>query len=513
MREQAGVRILVVDNDERVGADITEMGERWGWQVEVVRTSPANMVERAHMAAFELRPHVAIVDVRLLDDYEDDRSGLQVLEFLRSARCILYSGYLTVDIVRSAQRTYAQIEEVIGKHEPPDMLERAIQQAIAKSSARHSHHQIEWRSQRPLQRLQSMPLGDAGMVSQEMVEDLLCRLFPTVHRLTIDAISRDEAASGLTARIDSLVLKVTRDDLEPVALRVAWAQRIEEEVARYHDFIDQRLAGLFYAQLVAHDLFWQIGGAVYSFLGAVQAGLPTFSAFYAQKEEPAEIAQPLRTFFTKSWQRYYQDAQPLAASTLFAAYDEVLNLRPKLETLTNDSSLTEFPINPAAWALQNASTSTATGARQAVTHGDLHGDNLFVDEDHAWVIDFERCGPGPILRDFVELEVDILTRLIGANGRTPPLYDTLLRVLVNQSRPDQVLICPADIEQDATLYKAFCVIIHIRRLAFEVAKFGDMHEYLWGILLDALFAAFLAHAMPERRLRALKLAAVLTEKL
>ncbi|MEZ4659782.1 MAG: hypothetical protein R2911_19675 [Caldilineaceae bacterium] len=230
MSEQAGARILVVDNDERVGADIIEMGKQWGWQVQVVHAAPADIVEQARTSAFAFRPHVAIVDVRLMDDYEDDRSGLEVLESLRSARCILYSGYLTLDIVRSAQRIYAQIEEVIGKNEPPDMLERAIQQAIAKSSARHSHHQIEWRSQRPLQRLQSTPLGDAGMVSQAMVDDLLCRLFPEARRLVIDAISRDEASSGLTARIDSLVLKVTRDDLEPVVLRVTSATRIEEEV-------------------------------------------------------------------------------------------------------------------------------------------------------------------------------------------------------------------------------------------------------------------------------------------
>ncbi|MEZ4659783.1 MAG: phosphotransferase [Caldilineaceae bacterium] len=198
----------------------------------------------------------------------------------------------------------------------------------------------------------------------------------------------------------------------------------------------------------------------------------------------------MHTFFRQTWQRYYQDAQPLLAPTLFDAYDGVLKLRPKLAALAEDARLAELPVNPVAWVGQNAAASAIAGARQAVTHGDLHGDNLFVDDEHAWVIDFERCGPGPILRDFVELEVDILTRLIGAHGSTPPLFDELVRVLVSQSRPDQVLICPVEIEPDAALYKAFCVIIHIRRLAFEVAKFGDMHEYLWGILLDALLSPF-----------------------
>ena len=513
MSADSAARILVVDNDQRVGADIAQICQIQGWQVQVVHGAPAELVELARGAAEQFRPHVAVVDVRLKDDYEDDRSGLEVLEHLQSARCILYSGYLTIDIVRSAQRRYAQIDEVIGKNEPPDMLVRAIRQAISKASAQHSHHQIEWRSPRPLRRLQSTPLGDAGLVSRIMVEDLLCRLFPNARRLVIDAISRDEAISGLTARLDSLVLKVTRDDLEPVVLRLASTQRIEEEVACYRTYVEQRLAGLFYAQLMAHDAFWQISGAVYNFLGAVQAELPTFSAFYAQKEEPAEIARPLRTFFTKSWLRYYQEAEPLAAPTLLDAYDDALNLRYKLAQLAAEPMPAGLSMHPAQWALQNASASAVVGARQAVTHGDLHGDNLFVDDEHTWVIDFERCGPGPILRDFVELEVDILTRIIGVDGNTPPLYEALLRVLASQTRPDQVLICPAELEENATLYKAFCVIIHLRRLAYEVAKFGHMDEYLWGILLDALFAAFLAQDMSERRFRALKLATILTERL
>ena len=44
-----------------------------------------------------------------------------------------------------------------------------------------------------------------------------------------------------------------------------------------------------------------------------------------------------------------------------------------------------------------------------MTHGDLHGDNLLVDKEHAWAIDFEHTGSGHILRDFAELEVDILS--------------------------------------------------------------------------------------------------------
>ena len=67
--------------------------------------------------------------------------------------------------------------------------------------------------------------------------------------------------------------------------------------------------------------------------------------------------------------------------------------------------------NPVTWVLKHRVDSSTLSARQAITHGDLHGDNIFVDDIHAWAIDFERSGEGHILRDFTELEVDILTRL------------------------------------------------------------------------------------------------------
>lgn len=513
MSENGAARILVVDNDERVGKDISEICALHNWAVHVVVGAPGELVRQARVSAAEFRPHVAIVDVRLLDDYGDDRSGLKVLEDLGSARCILYSGYLTVDIVRSAQRTYAHIEEVIGKNESPDMLERTIRQALCKSSARYSHHRIEWRTGRPLERLQRAPLGDAGVVTQEMVEDLLCRLFPDAATLVIDSINQSELPQGLTARTDSLVVKVTRDNLQPVALRLAPANRIEDEVQRYRTYIDQRLAGLFYAQLMTHALFWQIGGAVYAFLGAAQSELPTFSDFYLQKEDAAAIVKPVRTFISQTWKRYYDQAEPAAAPTLFAAYDRALRLAPKLEALAHDPLLEQLPLNPVAWVRQNLEASHIPSARQAVTHGDLHGDNLFVDDEHAWVIDFERCGSGPILRDCVELEVDILTRLLQVDEEAEPLYNELVQLLAHQSRPEQVLICPAALENVSALYKAFCVIIHIRKLAHDMTQFSDMREYRWGVLLDALFAASLATATSKRRLRALKMASIYVESL
>ena len=50
---------------------------------------------------------------------------------------------------------------------------------------------------------------------------------------------------------------------------------------------------------------------------------------------------------------------------------------------------------------------------QAYTHGDLHADNVYADQHgRTCIIDYEKSGPGYILRDFVELETDIRLRLL-----------------------------------------------------------------------------------------------------
>jgi hypothetical protein len=61
--------------------------------------------------------------------------------------------------------------------------------------------------------------------------------------------------------------------------------------------------------------------------------------------------------------------------------------------------------------------------------------------------------------------------------------------------------------------KALEVIGGLRGLAYEVTQFRDFREYLWGLLLDALFVATLVSRDSPQRERALLLGGVLCERL
>ncbi len=139
---------------------------------------------------------------------------------------------------------------------------------------------------------------------------------------------------------------------------------------------------------------------LYSFVGVPRGRLPSFAKFYGEQQKPEAIAKPLQHFFTEVWGDLYRDAAKVEQS-LFYLYDEVFHLEERLLAFPNQEVKRSFPgvtvplPSPVSWVLRHKSGSLIPYTRQAITHGDLHGDNLFVDKSHAWAIDFEHSGDMP----------------------------------------------------------------------------------------------------------------------
>ena len=151
----------------------------------------------------------------------------------------------------------------------------------------------------------------------------------------------------------------------------------------------------------------------------------------------------------------------------------------------------------------------------AVTHGDLHGDNLFVDAQNAWPIDFERTGPGPILRDFVELIQDLLTRAARFSLADLPVFYELAVAICTPIRPDQRMQMTQAIKDHPEAHKAFAVVQDLQLLAATRTQYTDRREYLWGLLLNSLFVVRLLDQEQDttRREITLLLAAVICDRL
>jgi len=467
--------------------------------------------------AGQFRPHVAIVDLRLLDQY-DERSGLGLLWHLRSARRILYSAYLTPAVTREALRQHGATDWV-GKNEPPQRLLDMVAEATQRSCAGHRnlaiHRPPAWTSQR----IAGTLFGEDSGVPPGIVDDVFAQLFPDSSELTLETVSGEVTAPLPVSRGRTVVLKVQPDDLEPVVVKLAPANQIHEEAKRYRDYIRDRLAGRFYAQMRRTAEFWDLGGATYAFLDSSLQALPSFAAFYRKEMDDQAILRPLRHLFTEVWGKYY--AQPLADRpvSLFQVYDEALHLRQRLDRINNQEDEWVLPglpiplLNPAPWVLRHADEVLSLDVRVAITHGDLHGDNLFVDDEHAWVIDFERSGPGHILRDFIELEVDIATRLVSLQRSDLARFHQLAVALAGFVESSTPTHPPAILLEDPEIRKALHVIAGLRNLAYEITHFADPREYLWGLLLDSLFVATLVPVKSPQRERALLLGAVLCDRL
>lgn len=518
MTATAAPRVLVIDNDQRIGELLTFNLSRRGYEVQMAEGSGATLLEEAVTTANRFRPHIAVVDLRLIDDYVDEFSGLELLPQLQSARCILYSAHLEARVTLKAAQEYHAFAWV-DKFQPEDLYaagQRAAYEACASVRDVTIHWPASWRRKEMVSRLFPDTTATPDI---SILDDLIAQLFPNNTRFYLETVTG--AVNGLPSvlRGRSAVIKIFPDDLEPKVLKIGNANRIRGEDNRYRRYVKDQLPGLHATRLERNITFWDLGAAIYSFIGSAQHIRPTFALHYSSKTDVATVVQPLRHFFQTVWGNHYEHAEPLSQPTLFAAYDEALGLTDRLayidETLFAELEL-HLPRQwkePVAWLHRFGHDSAIRGMKAAVTHGDLHGDNLFVEGRRAWIIDFERTGPGHALRDFVELEIDIYTRLVDdACFDWHTLLDLAL-ALAAPNDPTMPIRPSALAQENPDAMKALGTIQAIRQLAHELVRYQDQREYLWGLLFDALFLTSIPSVPRGQRLRAMLLSMVICERL
>jgi len=516
MNHTAAPRVLVVDNDETICKYLTLALTRRAYSVQVAEGSGAQLLNNAVTLAHRFRPHVAIVDLRLVDDYIDEQSGLELLPQLQSARCILYSSYLAASVTRKAARQYNAYAWV-DKYET-EALFNTVKEAAQEASAGARAIEVEWPPTWPLTQIVDKLLATPdGAGDSSLLEDLIAQLFPKNRHFIPEAIAGSERSVGSFLRGRSVVTKIYADNFEPKVLKLASAAATQREAQNYEQYVQNWLPGLHATRLEQSAIFWDLGGTIYSFMGSSDRVLPTFAQHYAAKDHIERIVQPLRHFFTKIWQPHYANRQ-LVNESLFTTYNQLFQLEQRWSRiepalLTNlRRRLGANRCDPVAWVQQNQKLSWFPEVWHAVTHGDLHGDNLFIEGEQAWIIDFERTGRSHALRDFAELEVDLYTRL-AAHHLDWQTLEELATVLVAPTQPEQLANPTLMLSVYPEATKALTIINTVRQLALEVSPYSDQREYLWAVLLDALYVASIRPIDAHQRQRALLYASVICEQL
>ncbi|MGB1253209.1 MAG: phosphotransferase [Candidatus Promineifilaceae bacterium] len=121
-----------------------------------------------------------------------------------------------------------------------------------------------------------------------------------------------------------------------------------------------------------------------------------------------------------------------------------------------------------------------------ITHGDLHEDNIFVDNDQAtWLIDFGRTDESHALRDVVQFESVIKFTLLRSRSIIHRIW--FEDVLLGQTCLDSTIDLPESIANDPIFVRAKDGIETIRLQAAKILEDpSDIDEYFAGLYFNAL---------------------------
>ncbi len=367
-----------------------------------------------------------------------------------------------------------------------------------------------------------------GAVTTEDLYDLMGRLYPRSSGVALKPLPSLTTMTLIASAVRRSVV-LWASERHPIAdgqqipkvIKIGPADEIARERLNYERYVQGWLQLNRQARLEDYARLWHLGAITYAFLGVQPHDMVPFRHFYL-KRTSREILHVLRRLFGETCRNWYEkERQRVDGMRLFALYDDALNLRARLEErLDTENPYLAFPgieeplPNPALWALDVGRRATPGTITTAITHGDLHGDNFFVDRNQqAWLIDFGQTGPGHALRDFVELEADIKLRLTTFTGGDLSALAMLEEALLGSDTLDGMLLPSAGIAANRKLHKAFEVIAGLRHLAFVTTGVFNAREYYEALLYETLLMATMRRLHKSVRLRALLSAALIARRL
>ena len=522
-------RILVIDDDPRVRMELQNILLA-NFQDEVIvacaEGSSSALASEAARLVDEFCPHVMIIDMSLVGS--KDRGGLRLIKELGGRRSILYSAYFEPSNLLEAKRLGA--EAWVSKEDHPQVLIDEVRKILSCVHSDFAGKQINGDgATMPLAEVPQRVLENAhGTIPFGAATDLLCEAFPHHKSIILSDIDEEVVSNDPSTFHRSAVFRAILDGHDARIVKFGHKENIEKEKENFNKYV-MPLTTAFYAVVLDTLNMGSLGCGIYSYLPINAGQLTPFSTSYRKATSVDKLAAPLHHLFHEVWGDYYADAKWQAhGETLFDCYDRDYRLlRPtmasRISALRKNERLARLR-DPVSW-LNKHYKQAPRDYRLAVTHGDLHGDNLFVQENTAWLIDFERTGPGHIARDFIELEVDIVTRLCCPQPYPLRLAFKLAFLLAKpehlprRNEPDFLVYFGIEAQEDSDLLaneevsKALDTVFRLRRLARNVARHLTIKEYYWALLLNAYFVAGIELKAPENCERAYILTATLTQRL
>lgn len=526
-------RVLVIDNDAGVRKTIREVLEIKGLEVFVAQGSGQALLQAARQMLVESRCHLALLDLRLLNDNDqNDWSGFELATEIAKqypwVNTIFLTGYGSFELARKALADGIAVD-VARKESGIAELVKIIDQVLAKIKCRWNldleQSNVDWNEM--LAPLAPQPMTKE--VAESEILELLGKLFPDAETLHTKKLG-DYSSAPSVAHGHSILMRVAARQggrwLEEVAVKIGEHKAIQREISNYDAFVHNQIGDYRYTFRQASAYTWHLAGIVYALIGAEIDNTQTLKEYYWNKEKEAsgDLDAVFQNLFGRLFRRWYAEPR-IVHVNLSQEYSNALGLdKERLHRLKGweQEEQLRFPglaralPNPLQWINKHARNSDIETS-QHIVHGDLHSRNVFVGPNQdVWLIDFERTGPGHCLRDYIELETDIKFTLMPFAVSEPKLFYLFETALLGQTRDDlksSSVAVPSPIKANPEATRAFTAITHLRQMASERIRYSDLRDYFWGLLYQTIFVATLSNLSDAARSQAKLSAALICERL
>ncbi len=529
-------RVMVVDDLEQWREELVETLQHGGFEVDSASTA-SQALEQLNKSS----SHLLVLDIRMVDADQSNTGGIELLAELgkrglaEAIKVIMLSAYGTKEQMRLAFRDY-KVADFLSKD---DFNNRAFLQSVRQVFSEEVNINLEldihWQQVSGPEQV-VLNLEVSGMRIRRKsplqsriafeLEDLLCRLFSEAESILVRPLTVGQSTTGALWAQPFYSSGGGRG----VVVKFGDFHKIEEEYSSFKKYVQPFIGGGRSTAVLDVRRTPQLGGIMYSLLGADNDHLEDFGSFY-RHADVSQIKEVLNQLFLDTCSAWYanhdklqpynltEDYQQLLGFTLEKLEQALLQLQKSVQgkqklcfkSLNSEHAFT----NP---LLAMAEPPLVRPTYVCTTHGDFNQYNLLVDRTgHTWLIDFQRTGQGHILHDVAKLDSEMRFFLLTSEEATLEERLKMEEVLCSIERFTQIgqLLNNFPTENRA-LVKTYATVVHLRTLAHKLVAqkpSDDFSEYYIALFYNAMNTIRFYSLSSRQREHALLSACLLADRL
>lgn len=483
-------RVLIADNDTAVAKRLIETLS--DFEIRWVQLHNENVITAFIDASTAFKPHVIIISLDFFMKclITDETS----LSFLKDRSEGVVTLLYAIDLSKSPPPNLTHKYDMTINMNRYDTLPSLVNAVKTAVHVRCYSRDLHWESlfQSPTTQAQVAHAFQDQRVAAHLLDDVMWQLLDEYAIQSLEIVGGVDS-TGVPVRQFSVAYNARLDDGRRIFIKLAPREHNQLEIHNYYTYIHKKLGSENYAKLEKTTDFWVVGGLVCEFLGTSYEPFPTFTTHFHTNHQIVTIVKPLEYFFFTIWMPHFRAASRRNDVDLYMTYSEALLLEKRLLTLGLKnpflaSIMRRFDYDLDAFHVFVSTRMPTDQIDFSVVHGDLHGNNLLVDNmGCAWIIDYERIEESHILRDIAQLHGFLVTHFIPPELSQAQIYDVMMQSLLSHNAKIPPSLKHQSYESRNTIRKLLGVTSWLQQAAKRISPKHTYEEYLVALLVDGLF--------------------------